>query len=78
MTKNCQYCKKSRVGLLYFFVGFIILNFAIRKYFGLSSFTLQEVLLLPSAATIFLAFCIIAIRYFLANYGLQVSKKRGD
>ena len=78
MNKYCRYCAKSRVGLLYFFVVFIILNFAARKYIGLAPFTLQELLFIPSVATIFLAICIVILRYLLPHFSITLAKKRDD
>ena len=78
MRNNCRYCAKSRLGLLYFFVGFIVLNFAARKYFGLASVTVEELLFIPSVATIFLGACVIAKRYLLPNLSLRLSKKHDD
>ena len=78
MRNNCRYCAKSRLGLLYFFVGFIVLNSAARKYFGLASVTVDELLFIPSVATIFLGACVIAKRYLLPNLSLRLSRKHDD
>ena len=78
MIKYCRYCAKSRVGLLYFFVAFIIVNFAVRKYIGAASLTVNELLFIPSVATIFLAVCIVAYKYLMPKYSLTLARKRND
>ncbi|MAP17335.1 MAG: hypothetical protein CMO49_06140, partial [Verrucomicrobiales bacterium] len=67
MKKKCQHCAQSRAGLIYLFVVFFIINFMVRSYFDLETSAVLDLLLLPSIAIIFLATCLVTLRYLRPN-----------
>jgi hypothetical protein len=65
MKKKCQYCKKTRVNLLFFFIAVLLINAVGRTYFNFPLENVREVMLLPAMTTLFIA--VLTVIYKRAN-----------